>query len=231
MKLSADAIDPAAVRQLHARDLQTQLLADHAGQSASDAVRLPACRFHHVSDRRAIRVAKEPEERVLATSLGWSRRNSRGVRSGGWGARLFRAGHRFAVQGQLANICGLQGEGTPFLVIPPDCHRVGCGHFPYQPAFEQAFADVPDRSSLQPGHDREDAEVLTAAGGLKDGVLGFGELHDHGWRSSSVASAGSLRFYEVEPQGWGRGADADSLACLDKCSDADLKQAASAASG
>jgi hypothetical protein len=113
--------------------------------------------------------------------------------------------------------------------MAPDRHRIGCGHFLNEPALEQALADVPDRASLQLGQDREDAEVFTGAGGLQDGALGFGELHDHDRRSLIEAPAESRRFYEGEPRSWGSRIDAGFGFRPDTCSDRDLKQAASAA--
>ena len=228
MRGLAHPIYPAAAWQLLARDLQAQLLADDAGQSASNAVRLPASRFDHVVDRCAFRAPQKPHERFLATSLGLVRLSSRQGRSARRGGRLFRRSRWFAVEGQPAGLRSLEGESATHLIMAPDRHRIGCGHLPDEPALEQALADVPDRTSLQLGQNGEDAQVFTGAGRLQDRALSIGELHDHGWQFSSETPAGLLRLYEDEPLEWGLGINAGFRFPADTCSERDLKQPASA---
>lgn len=229
MSRLARPVYPAAIQQLLARDTQAHLLADDTGQSAPNAVRLPAGRFDHVVDRGAVRAPQEPHERILATSLGLSRMSSRDGHRASRGGRLFRRRHCLAVDGQPAGLRSLEGESAIHLIMAPDRHRICCRHLSKQPALEQAPADVPDRASLQLGQDGEDAQVFTGEGRLQDGALSIGELHDHGWQFSSETPAGLLRFYEGEPLEWGIGIDAGFRFPPDTCSDRDLKQAASAA--
>lgn len=229
MRRLADPIYPAAIRQLLARNCEAKLLADDTGQSAPDDVRLPAGRIDHVADRCAFRAPQEPHERALATSLGWSRMSSRDVGSTRSSGRFSRRRHCLSLHRQLAGVRGSKTEGATFPVMAPNRHRIECGHLLKQPTLQQALAYVPYRPSLELSQDGEHAQVFTRAGWLQDRTLGVGQLHDHDERSSSKAAARLPRFYEVEPQGWDRRADAVSPARADTCSNRDLKQAASAA--